>query len=206
MRIDRGLDPPWSGNPGRGRPRAGVEMQAGRGLGAAGLTVASLRRERILAEDAIEKTEALTDDLGPAAVQQFLDSPLLPRQLAGGQRRGDLPAGWIEPEFRDALGTRARVARLTPGTGTKQADVHSNISVEEYRRVLAALFQDADLAVVTPPHRDDKSGALADLVLVRQFDDGRIWRLSTRAHDERHARITTVHRIKPRDARSTAHR
>ena len=178
MAVDRGLDPSWASNPGRDR-------------------------ERTLAADTIGKLAELPEDLGRAAVREFVDSPLLERHLSG-RARGDLPVGWLDPESREALGVQAPVVRMTPRTAEKEADRHAYIQPEDWRRLLPALFHDADLVVPHPPP-EGAAGAM-DLDFVREFGGGRIWRLSVRAHGDRRTRMTTLHRIKPRDARSTAKR
>ena len=183
VEVDRGLDPSWASNPG-------------------------LDREWILAEHAIGKLEALPEGLGREAVRQFVESPLLERHLSGKRSgdppKGDLPVGWLDPESREALGVQARVARMTSGTAKKEAGDHAYIRPGDWPRLLPVLFHDADLVVPHPP--PDGIDGLMDLDFVRQSEDGRIWRLSVRAHDDRRARLTTLHRIQPRHARSTARR
>ena len=181
MRVDRGVDPSWAGNPGRDRERVLAATLAG--------DIAALG--------------GISEALGREAVRQIVGSPLLERHLSG-RSPGELPAGWIEPEFRRALGTRARVAVMTPGTAKKQASSHPDIKPSDWARLLPALFHDADLAVAHPS--PEGGGGTADLDFAREFEGGQLWRLSVRGHGEDRVRLVTLHRIQPRHARSTARR
>ena len=180
VQIDRGLDPSWANNPGRDRPRLVLEEAAAK-IGALGALAPAAARE---------------------AVRQVVESPLLERHLSG-RGAGDLPVGWLDGEIRDATGARTGVVLMTPGTAKKMA-AHAYIRPEDWRRLLPALFHDADL-VVPHPSRDDDD-ALMDLAFVRRFEDGRLWRLAVRVHNEDRVRLTTLHRIQLRNARSTAKR
>ena len=181
MQVDRGLDPAWASNPG-------------------------LDRERILADSLVGALDAADAALAREAVRQAVESPLLERQLAppvtGAPPHGDLPIGYLEREWRGALRSRTALARMTSRTAEKQAGKHPDITAAAYRLVLPSLFRDADL-VYREPARD---GEGTDLVFVRQFGDGTVYRAAVRRHDERRVSLTTVHRIKVRDARAAAKR
>lgn len=180
-RVDRGLDPSWAGNPGKDRPRLLAEMLA-RGIDGLGELSAALAREEIA---------------------RIVDSPLLERQLSGRGNTGDLPAGYLDDEWRMALGTPSRVVRMTPDTADHLKG-HPEVAAERYREVIPALLGDPDL-VYTEPARNDSDGT--DLVFVRQFEDGRLWRLPTRSpRDRRTVDLTTVHRLQMRHVRAAKDR
>ena len=99
--IDRGLDPEWSGNPGRDRSLALADALARSIDHAADFGDGALARE---------------------AVAGVLDSPLLERQLdpPPGQRLGPLPSAYIEPGARRAMelqGTQSTAAIRPGGSG-----------------------------------------------------------------------------------------
>ena len=181
MAVDRGLDPSWAGNPGKDRPR-------------------------LLAEAAVAKLDVIGELLPAAAreaIRQVVDSPLLERQLSGRDNTGDLPVGYLDDEWRMALGTPSRVVRMTPDAADHLKG-HPEVAAERYREVIPALLGDPDL-VYAEPARDGSDGT--DLVFVRQFEDGRLWRLPTRSpRDRRTVDLTTVHRLQMRHVRAAKNR
>lgn len=182
MAVDRGLDPSWAGNPGKDRPRMLAEMLA-RGIDDLGELSAALARE---------------------AIRQVVDSPLLERQLSGRGGTGDLTVGYLDKEWREALGTPSRVVRMTPRAGEHLGEGHPEVAAGRYREVIPPLLGDPDL-VYAEPARDGSDGT--DLVFVRQFEDGRLWRLPTRnARGETQVDFTSVHRVQPRNIRAARDR
>ena len=178
-RVDRGLDPSWASNPGRDRPELLAAMLA-RGVHDLGELSETLAREE---------------------VARIVDSPLLERQLAGRGGTGDLPAGYLDKEWREALSATTRVVRLTPATAAHQRDDHPEIALAQYRTLLPDLLHDADLVYRETARK--RSGV--DLVFAREFG-GKLWRLAIRRHGAEYVRMTTVHRIQARNLKAAARR
>jgi outer membrane protein assembly factor BamE (lipoprotein component of BamABCDE complex) len=144
-RVDRGLDPSWASNPGRDRPRLLAEMLA-RGI-----------------DDLGELSEALARE----EIARIAGSPLLERQLAGQGDTGDLPAGYLDREWREALGTPSTTAAFDDNTWyyfgeTTQREAFYDPELIE-RHVLILRFDDGGLLSEVGT-RDANSGREVTLV------------------------------------------
>ena len=121
LRIDKGLDPSWAGNPG-------------------------LDRARVLADQLIGKLDAAEAALAREGIRQVLASPLLEHQLAPMQKtdppKGLLPVGLLEPAGRRGLGAETSVVALTQRGARHLRKDHPDVTPDDIRRVLPALLRD----------------------------------------------------------------
>ena len=85
MRVDKGLDPAWTGNPGRDRAAA-------------------------LRGNLVARTIEADDRLAAAAVRDVVQSPVLDDMLAAPQ--GEIPVAVLSRSVRNALGAETSVVRL----------------------------------------------------------------------------------------------
>ena len=149
VRVDRGLDPAWASNPG-------------------------LDRERSLAAKLDSEIDAADEALARAAVKTVVDSPLLERQLAPMKRddppKGDLPVGFLKPEWRRRLGARTQIAALSQQGAKHQRSRHGELGPADYRGILQEILERArpDDAFLETDRGD------VDLVLY-YLRDGELW-------------------------------
>ena len=174
MRVPRGIDPGWDHNPG-------------------------LERQRLLMEGLNGKLDAADQELARAAVRTVTDSPLLDRQIApmkpADPPKGDLPVGFLDREWRDALGTGTQLVRLTQRTAQKQRKKHGNLTLAEYREVLPETLRAAQVVLRETGHWDRDAN---DLVFFR-FDQGKVYKAVVSAEAPRNVRLATFYKTNQKD-------
>lgn len=154
--IDAGLDPAWSRNPGADR-------------------------EALLRTALTDKTAAADTALARASVRQVMASPILDQWLKDGQ--GEIPAGVVDAETRDALQAKTQVVRLSKATADKQTGRHPELTAEDYRQILPEVL--ARGMVIADKERN----------LVFLLDrDGKVWKAAVKTDEERgKLYLTTLH-------------
>ena len=169
MRVPRGIDPGWDTNPG-------------------------LERQRLLMEGLNGKLDAADQALVRAAVRTVTGSPLLDRQLApmtfSDPPKGDLPVGFLEREWRDALGAGTQLVRLTQRTAAKQRKKHPNMTLDQYREVLPETLRNAQVVLSESGHWG--RGA-EDLVFFWFDSGGDIYKAAVSVDGPRHVRLATFY-------------
>lgn len=177
MRVDRGVDPSWAGNPGIDRPRLLAEAAA-RGIDDLGELSAALGRE---------------------AVRQVAGSSLLERQLApsreGDPPKGPLPVGYLEAELRSELGTARRVI-LLDSRGVRHLAARPEITPAAIRDVLPRLIAERRLVLRVTDHGGQPGSGLA---FFGPGADGSVWKAAVRVQRGR-LRLATMHRSSIRNA------
>ena len=188
VRVDRGLDPSWAGNPG-------------------------LRRQEILLDRLAAKLTATAaaipagagEALARAEVREIVESPLLDRQMAipqSGEERPPLPVGWLEPLYRRTLGSDTGVIVLDSKAVRHLAKSHKNITATMIRAVLPRLLLDPELALHVRGHRGRIRPSLA---FFGRDPDGNIHKVVVRIDGVR-LRLVTLHESSARNAQALLQR
>lgn len=183
VRVDRGLDPSWAGNPGRDRERILLDRMA------AALTATTTAIPAAAAEALVRE-----------AVRGVVESPLLDRHFDPfSGARGDLPLAVLERRWSGLFSRPVETwtVRLPKRIAEKQAK-HPEIVREAYLRVEELLRDNADFVVHQTQWEDPGGGThqVDDLVFVLRMPGGP-QRLVLRRYDSRNVSLVTWHRIRP---------
>lgn len=174
VRVDRGLDPSWAGNPGLRRQEILLDRLAAKLTAAAAIPAG--------AGEALAREE----------VREILESSLLDRQLAPMRKsdppKGRLPVGWLDAGMRGMLEVETGVLALDQAGAKHLRRTHPDVTPADIRRVLPALLREGDRSGGT----GERDG-LPYLRLDWTDPEGIPWRAVVKAKDGR-ARLATLFR------------
>lgn len=103
--------------------------------------------------------------------------------------------GWLEREWKEALGVETQLVRLTQRTAQKQRKKHGGLTLAEYRQALPAALRSAQVVVRESGHW---GRAGEDLVFFR-FERGKIYKAAVSAEGTRRVRLATFYETDPGD-------
>lgn len=103
--------------------------------------------------------------------------------------KGDLPVGFLEREWKDALGAETQLVRLTQRTARKQRKKHPNMTLGQYRLSLPETLRNAQVVLSETGHW---GRGTEDLVFF-WVDRGDIYKATVSADTPRNVRLATFY-------------